>query len=135
MRNSAVMIVMKKSLPRRSFLRGVGVTMALPLLDAMTPAFSADAKPAVRLGFVYVPNGVIMNQWTPLTEGADFRFSSTMKLLEPFREHLLVLTGLAQVNGRALGDGAGDHARAGATFLTGVHPKKSEVNIQAGISA
>lgn len=131
------MIVMKKSLPRRTFLRGMGVGLALPLLDAMTPAFSAkgSAKPVVRLGFVYVPNGIIMGKWTPATEGADFQFASTMKPLEPFRERLLVLSGLAQVQGRALGDGAGDHARAGATFLTGVHPKKTEVSIQAGISA
>lgn len=129
------MIVTKKSLPRRTFLRGMGVTLALPLLDAMTPALSASAKPVVRLGFVYVPNGIIMEKWTPATEGADFQFASTMKSLEPFRERLLVMSGLAQVQGRALGDGAGDHARAGATFLTGVHPKKSEVTIQAGISA
>ena len=129
------MIVTKKSLPRRTFLRGMGVTLALPLLDAMTPALTASAKPVVRLGFVYVPNGIIMSKWTPTTEGADFQFASTMKPLEPFRERLLVMSGLAQVNGRALGDGAGDHARAGATFLTGVHPKKTEVNIQAGISA
>lgn len=131
------MIVMKKALPRRTFLRGMGVGLALPLLDAMTPAFAtkAAAKPVVRLGFIYVPNGIIMDKWRPTTEGADFQFASTMKPLEPFREQLLVLSGLAQVQGRALGDGAGDHARAGATFLTGVHPKKTEVNIQAGISA
>src|ERR1043166_4930451 len=106
------MIVMKKSLPRRTFLRGMGVTLALPLLDAMTPALAAkvDTKPVVRLGFVYVPNGIIMNKWTPATEGADFQIASTMKPLEPFRERLLVLSGLAQVQGRALGDGAGDHA-------------------------
>jgi hypothetical protein len=130
------MMITKKSLPRRTFLRGMGVTLALPLLDAMTPAMSAtSAKPIVRLGFVYVPNGLIMNKWTPLTKGANFEFAPTMKPLEPFRERLLVFSGLAQVQGRALGDGAGDHARAGATFLTGVHPKKSEVNLQAGISA
>src|SRR5262249_4038135 len=127
----------KKSLPRRTFLRGMGVTMALPLLDAMTPALTnaASAKPVVRLGFVYVPNGIIMDKWTPATEGANFQFAPTMKPLETFSERLLVVSGLAQVNGRALGDGAGDHARAGATFLTGVHPRKTEVNIQAGISA
>jgi hypothetical protein len=123
------MIVTKKSLPRRAFLRGMGTTMALPLLDAMTPALSAAAKPAVRLGFVYVPNGIIMKHWTPQGEGADFQFAPTMKPLEPFREKLLVFSGLAQVQGRALGDGAGDHARAGATWLTGVHPKKSEIII------
>ena len=130
------MIITKKSLPRRTFLHGMGVTMALPLLDAMIPAISAGVKPVVRLGFVYVPNGVIMDQWRPTTSGEDFPFTPILQSLEPFRERLLVLSGLAQVNGRALGDGAGDHARAGATFLTGVHPKKTEgANIQAGISA
>ncbi len=129
------MIINKKSLPRRTFLRGMGVTLALPMLDAMTPALSPAAKPIVRLGFVYVPNGIIMDKWTPLAEGANFEFKSTMKPLEAFRERLNVLSGLAQVQGRALGDGAGDHARAGATFLTGVHPKKSEINLRAGISA
>src|SRR5262245_6206783 len=128
------MIITKKSLPRRTFLHGMGVTMALPLLDAMIPAVSAGAKPVVRLGFVYVPNGVIMDQWRPTTSGEDFPFTPILQSLEPFRERLLVLSGLAQVNGRALGDGAGDHARAGATFLTGVHPKKTEgANIQEGI--
>src|SRR5687767_4226959 len=132
------MILTGKSLPRRTFLRGMGVTLALPMLDAMTPALARgnEAKTAVRLGFVYVPNGIIMDRWTPSAVGRNFEFASTMKPLEAFREHLLVLSGLAQVNGRALGDGAGDHARAGATFLTGVHPKKTEgANIQAGISA
>ncbi len=129
------MIITKTSLPRRTFLRGMGVTLALPLLDAMTPALAASPKPVVRLGFVYVPNGIIMDKWTPKTEGADFQFMPTMKPLEPFRDRLLVFSGLAQVQGRALGDGAGDHARAGATWLTGVHPKKSEINLRAGISA
>lgn len=129
------MIINKKSLPRRTFLRGMGVTLALPMLDAMTPALSASAKPVVRLGFVYVPNGIIMDKWTPAAEGPNFEFKTTMKPLEAFRDRLIVLSGLAQVQGRALGDGAGDHARAGATFLTGVHPKKSEISLRAGISA
>jgi len=131
------MIVTKKSLARRTFLRGIGTTLALPLLDAMTPAFAATtpAKAVVRTAFVYVPNGVIMELWTPAKEGAGFEFTPTLKPLEPFRENLNVITGLAQINGRALGDGAGDHARAGATWLTGVHPKKSEVDIHAGVSA
>jgi hypothetical protein len=129
------MIVTKKALPRRAFLRGMGVTMALPLLDAMTPALTAAAKPTVRLGFVYVPNGIIMNKWTPRAEGAGFEFMPTMKPLEAHREYVRVFSGLAQVQGRALGDGAGDHARAGATWLTGAHPFKSEVTIRAGISA
>ena len=142
------MIVTKQALPRRTFLRGLGTTLALPLLDGMVPAMSALTKtaatPAVRLGFTYVPNGIIgvgaasprPNQWTPTTEGTAFEFTPIMKPLEPFRERLTVLSGLSQVNGRALGDGPGDHARAGATWLTGVHPKKTEgADIRGGISA
>jgi hypothetical protein len=131
------MIVTRKHLARRSFLRGLGATIGLPFLDAMTPAFAgtAGAKPAVRMAFVYVPNGIIMDRWTPAAEGPGFEFSPALKALEPFREKTLVLSGLAQVQGRALGDGAGDHARAGATWLTGAHPKKSEYDIHAGISA
>lgn len=129
------MIITKKSLARRTFLRGLGTTMALPLLDSMVPALAAT-KPAVRLAFVYHPVGMIMDRWTPAAEGAAFEFTPTMKALEPFRERMVVLSGLAQVQGRALGDGAGDHAREGATWLTGVHPKKTEgAGIRAGVSA
>jgi hypothetical protein len=131
------MIVTRKSLARRTFLRGLGTTLALPFLDAMVPALKAGtaAKPAVRTAFVYVPNGIIMKEWTPAADGTGWEFMPSMKAMEPFRENMLVLSGLAQVNGRALSDGAGDHARAGATWLTGVHPKKTEVDIRAGISA
>jgi hypothetical protein len=113
--------------------------MALPLLDSMVPAMKAAKNTAaaspVRLGFVYVPNGIIPAAWTPAAEGANFEFMRSMKALEPFRERLLVMSGLAQINGRALGDGAGDHARAGATWLTGAHPKKTEgAGIHAGVS-
>jgi hypothetical protein len=131
------MIITKKSPARRTFLRGLGTTLAIPFLDAMVPALKAGttAKASVRTAFVYVPNGIIMKDWTPAAEGAGYEFMPAMKALEPFRENMLVLSGLAQVNGRALGDGAGDHARAGATWLTGVHPKKTEVDIHAGVSA
>jgi len=134
------MIITKKSLHRRTFLRGLGTTLALPMLDAMMPAMAApsvsNAAAAVRLTFVYVPNGIIMNRWTPEKTGKEWGFTPTMQALEPHRDYLNVLSGLAQVQGRALGDGAGDHARAGATWLTGVHPKKTEgADIRAGISA
>jgi len=133
------MIITKKHLDRRTFLRGVGAALALPMLDSMIPAMAATnpvAKPPVRLGFAYVPNGIIMDRWTPAVEGTGFEFTPTMKALEPFREQLVVFSGLAQINGRALGDGAGDHARAGATWLTGAHPKKTEgADIHAGVSA
>jgi hypothetical protein len=133
------MIIIRKHLPRRSFLKGVGVTVALPLLDAMTPALAraAGATPApVRLAFVYVPNGIMMNDWTPAATGRAFEFTRILKPLEPFREDLLVLSGLEEHNGNALGDGPGDHARAGAAFLTGVHCTKTEgADIRNGTSA
>jgi len=132
------MIITKKALARRTFLRGLGTTLALPLLDSMIPALAvaSAAKPVVRLGFVYHPVGMILNKWMPEKVGTGFEITPTMKALEPFREQMVVITGLAQVQGRALGDGAGDHAREGATWLTGVHPKKTEgVGIHAGISA
>ncbi|MFP6581700.1 MAG: DUF1552 domain-containing protein [Candidatus Hydrogenedentota bacterium] len=127
-----------KHLSRRTFLCGVGAALALPALDAMTPAASAarslTTTTPTRMAFVYLPNGVIMDHWTP-ESGLDLKLSPTLSSLEPHREDINVLTGLAQLNGRALGDGAGDHARAGASFLTGVHPKKtSGVDIQLAIS-
>jgi hypothetical protein len=140
------MMIPSKTLHRRTFLRGLGATMALPLLDSMIPTFSAFAasKAPVRLGYVYTPNGIVGAcdksprpfMWTPKTAGENFQFSPTMKALEPFREHVNVCSGLAQVNGRALGDGPGDHARATATFLTGVHPYKTGgADFHLGISA
>jgi hypothetical protein len=134
------MIITKKSLDRRMFLRGAGVAMALPLLDSMVPALAdtktTAANPAIRLGFVYVPNGIVPKHWVPQTLGANFEVSPTMRPLEPYRDKLVVLRNLTQHNGMALGDGGGDHARAGASWLTGVHPKKTEgADIHAGISA
>ena len=132
------MIVTKKALSRRAVLRGAGATIALPLLDSMVPAFAgatSAAKPVVRLQFIYHPTGAIQSRWTPAAEGAGFELSPTLKALEPFRERILVLSGLAQVQARALGDGNGDHAREGAVWLTGVHPKKTEgVGIRSGVS-
>jgi hypothetical protein len=132
------MIITKKSLHRRTFLRGIGTSLALPLLDSMVPALAAagSTKPVVRLGFVYHATGMIMDRWTPAAEGTGFEFTPIMKPLEPLRDRIVVMSGLAQVNGRALGDGPGDHARGGAVFLTGVHPKKTEgAGIRCGISA
>jgi len=105
------------------------------MVPALSLAKNTAANPAMRLGFVYVPNGIIMDRWTPTCVGAGFEFAPTMQALAPFRDHLLVLSGLAQANGNALGDGPGDHARAGATWLTGVHPKKTGgADIHAGVS-
>ena len=129
------MIVTRKHLHRRSFLKGMGAVVALPVLDAMTPALVRAAQAPVRLAFTYVPNGIVMNDWTPAAEGAAYEFTRIMKPLEPFRKDMLVLSGLAHRNGAALGDGPGDHARAGASYLTGVHPRKTAgADIQNGIS-
>ncbi len=131
------MMIFKKAIPRRAFLRGVGTTLALPLLDSMVPAFAgaldSAAKPALRLSFVYVPNGIIMEQWTPKTEGAAFEMTPTLEPLAAFRDRMLVLTGLdnkaaVPPPGERL---AGPHASAGGAFLTGVYPKPPA---QAGIS-
>lgn len=127
---------MVKPLPRRTFLRGAGVTLGLPLLDAMIPArLSAAAEKPTRLMVVYAPTGKIMDQWTPKSEGADFEYTRILKPLERHREDVLVISGLAANNGRALGDGAGDHARAASSYLTGAHPRKTEgADIRCGIS-
>jgi len=130
------MMITGRHLSRRAILRGLGAGIALPFLDAMSPAFAATggAKPP-RLAFVYVPNGIVMNEWTPSTEGPLSELPRILSPLAPYREDLLVLSGLTQNAGRALGDGPGDHARAAATYLTGVHPKKTDgADIQAGIS-
>ena len=132
-------MLFRKHLNRRLFLRGAGAAIALPYLDAMVPALAAarrlESDTPRRLAFVYIPNGVIQEAWTPLATGADFEFTRVLKPLEPYREDLLVLSGLTHNNGRALGDGAGDHARAASSFLTGIHPKKTAgADIQLGIS-
>src|SRR3984957_9955405 len=124
-----------KALSRRTILRGIGASVALPLLDSMVPALQAAPAPIRRVAFVYTPTGIIMNSWTPTAEGAGFEFTPTLKPLEPYREKVLVLSGLEHHNGESLGDGAGDHARAGATWLTGVHPKKTQgADIENGVS-
>ena len=120
---------MRKPWPisRRTALRGMGASVALPLLAAMTPlrSQSAGAVGPTRVAFVYVPNGVHMRDWTPAEPGARFVMPPTLKALEPFQDDLLVLSGLALDPARAHGDGGGDHARAMAAFLTGTHPRKT----------
>jgi hypothetical protein len=131
------MLLTRKSLSRRTVLRGLGAAVSLPLLDAMVPAFASTTPGASpnRLAFIYVPNGIHMPQWTPASDGADFELPRILAPLAPHRENVLVLSGLTQNTGRALGDAAGDHARASATYLTGVHPKKTDgPGICAGVS-
>jgi hypothetical protein len=134
------MMITKMALPRRTFLRGVGASLALPLLDAMVPALSALAKtparPASRLGFIYVPNGAVMNKWTPAQEGRAFELSPTLAPLEPFRQQTLVVSGLAQLQANSFDDGAGDHSRGTAAWLSGIHAKRTEgADVQLGVTA
>jgi hypothetical protein len=123
-----------RPLSRRTLLRGLGAAISLPLLDAMVPAFASPASP-LRLAFIYVPNGILMDHWTPTTDGSAFELPRILAPLAPHRDNIQVLSGLTQNTGRALGDAAGDHARASATYLTGVHPSKTDgAGICAGIS-
>ncbi|MBM3772570.1 MAG: DUF1552 domain-containing protein [Acidimicrobiia bacterium] len=134
------MIVTKKALPRRTFLRGMGTALALPLLDGMVPAFAAPrssaAKPIARLGIVYVPNGIWMQNWTPKQEDLSVGLPAALEPFAGYRDRLLVVTGLSNKQADALpGEGAGDHARASGAYLTGVHPKKTEgTDLGAGVS-
>jgi hypothetical protein len=133
------MFITKMSLPRRTFLRGIGAAVALPFLDAMVPALSAlriDAKPVRRLGFIYTPNGMIEDQWTPAAVGAGFELSPSLAALAPLRDKTLVLSGLAHRQADSIGDGNGDHARGTACWLNGVHPRRTEgAGVQAGTTA
>ena len=127
-------------IPRRTFLRGLGTAVALPLLDAMTPTrvFAAGASAGqapIRMAFLFVPNGMHMPDWTPAREGPNFDFPKILQALRPVKRDLLVLSGLTHDKGRGNGDGPGDHARSAGVFLTGVQPLKSEgAEVRAGVS-
>jgi hypothetical protein len=133
------MIITRKHLSRRTFLRGAGAVIGLPLLDAMVPALGwaqGSARPApTRLCYVYVPNGMVMQNWTPAVTGRDFALTPILRPLERFKDQTLVVSNLMCHNANALGDGPGDHARASASFLTGAHPRESGSDIFAGVSA
>src|SRR3954471_5422078 len=125
-------------IPRRTFLKGLGTAMALPLLEAMQPAAFAAASSSSprRMAFVYVPNGANMADWRPKNFGANYDLPAILEPLKNVQSEVSVFTGLTHDKGRANGDGAGDHARASATFLTGCQPKKTDgADIKVGISA
>ncbi|MBV9508002.1 MAG: DUF1552 domain-containing protein [Acidobacteriia bacterium] len=115
------MFVTRKTLPRRTFLRGLSATVALPLLDAMVPALKAAPPAPRRLGFVYFPNGAIMDKWIPKSEGIGLELSPTLAPLAPYRDQLVVLGNLARA-----GTTIGDHAVAAAAWLSGIYAKKTE---------
>ena len=127
----------RKHLDRRTFLRGAGVTLALPLLDSMLPAQTPLAKTAAaarnRLACIYVPHGATMYKWTPAKEGKDFEFTEILQPLEKFRERLNVVSNLAHPQAGGLNSDAGaDHARSAAVFLSGAHPEKD--HLQVGVT-
>ncbi len=138
----------RSSVTRRNFLRGLGACLALPALESFHPLRLMAAEPAgaagslattasgapLRAAFVYFPNGAIPSAWWPAGEGSDFTFNQTLQPLEKLKPHLQVLGGLDHVNAAGGKDGAGDHARANGTFLTGVRLKKSATQIRAGTS-
>jgi hypothetical protein len=126
------MFIAKRHLPRRTFLKGAGATLALPMLDAMTPAFAADPVTGPRIGFIYFPHGAIMDRWTPDTAGRDFEFKETLKLLEPYRDRLSIVSGLHH---RAA-DSTAVHSLSPTTWLSGVRPKPTQgVDAYAGVTA
>ena len=133
------MIITKISLPRRTFLHGIGATLALPLLDAMVPSLSAMAKtaanPAKRLGFVCLPNGQALVHFIPKEAGTNFEFTPILKPLEPFRNQLVVVSGLSNLEAESRESSSGPHSRCNAVWLNGVRPKKTEgADVQAGIT-
>jgi hypothetical protein len=133
--------ITKKHIPRRAFLRGVGTAISLPLLDSMvaaqTPLAKTAASPEMRLGFCFIPHGAVMANWTPEGEGADFKLSRTLAPMEPFKNQVVVVTNLAHKMAApgGPGDNGGDHTRAPAVFLNGVHPKRTDgADIRAGVT-
>ena len=131
--------VTRKMLHRRTFLRGAGAAVALPLLDAMAPACAAGAvKSTPRLGFIYIANGVIQNQWIPMATGTNFELPPILKGLAPVRSHVNVLSGLSHLQADTFGDGTGDHPRSSAVWLTGVHAydrSRPDVEVHLATSA
>jgi len=126
------MFIARKHLPRRTFLQGVGATLALPLLDAMVPAFAATTPPTPRLGFVYFPHGAIMTRWMPDAVGRGFELKDTLKPLEPYRDRLSIVSGLHH---RAA-DSTAVHSLSPTTWLSGVRPKPTQgVDAYAGVTA
>src|SRR5499427_10933660 len=128
--------ITRKSIPRRTFLRGASAVLALPVLDAMTPALAAETKRPIRMSFIEVPNGIMMDKWTPATEGADFALTPILEPLAQFRDGMLVLSGLDQNQSKALAtEVGGDHPRACTAWLTGTHARMtSGADLRAGIS-
>ena len=131
--------IFKIAIPRRTFLRGVGATLALPVLDAMTPAFAAPSTRPTRMAFMQTPNGIfnLNGEWTPKTTGANWELTRTLEPLAAFKDRMVVMSGLDSQQAAGLtGEIGGDHPRACTAWLTGTHAKMtSGADLHAGISA
>src|SRR5580765_1997955 len=128
------MFISKRHLDRRTFLRGTGVCVALPLLESMVPAQTPTAKTAAtsksRLSCIYVPHGATMDKWTPSAEGKSFEFTEILSPLEKFRDRVSIVSNLAHPAAGGAGSDAGaDHARSAAVFLSGVHPEQGSIHV------
>jgi len=132
------MVVFKKAIPRRTFVRGMGATLALPMLDAMTPAFAAATRRPIRLAFMQTPNGIfnLRNEWTPKSVGGDWELTRTLEPLAAFKDRMVVISGLDNQQAAGLnGEVGGDHPRACTAWLTGTHARMtSGADLRAGIS-
>lgn len=128
------MVITKMALPRRTILRGLGISVALPMLDAMAPALSAAPKGAPRMAFFQTPNGISMPYWTPKKTGRDFDFTAPLMPLEPLRKQVTVVSGLNNYCA-GLGDGGGPHTRGYAAWLSGMLAQRTEVHPMLGTTA
>jgi hypothetical protein len=133
--------ITRKHLRRRTFLRGLGTAISLPLLESMVPAQTPLAKtaanPQIRLGLCFIPHGAVMANWTPIGEGSDMKLSRTLTPLEPYRNQVVVVSNLAHKMAApgGPGDNGGDHTRSPAVYLNGVHPKRTDgPDIEAGVT-
>src|SRR6266704_2189667 len=130
--------ITKKHLSRRTFIRGMGVSLSLPLLESMVPAQTplarTAANPQIRLGLCFMTHGAVMAKWTPEEEGA-LKLSPILMPLEPYKNRVVVISNLAHkmAGPQGPGDNGGDHTRCPAVYLNGVHPKRTDgADIQAG---
>jgi hypothetical protein len=125
------MMIFKKAIPRRTFLKGVGATVAVPFLDSMVPAFAAvnDTAPPLRMGYFYIPNGIMRDVWLPAQEGVGFEMTPVLKNFEPYRDQMVIVSGLDGGN-----EFVGGHVRGSSMWLTGIDPKKSMNDVFCGTS-
>src|SRR4051812_9532712 len=133
------MFLTKKYLPRRTFLKGVGVTLSLPFLDSMVPAQTplarSAASPRSRLACIYVPHGAVMDLWTPAAEGTQFDLPEILRPLEKLKDQINIISNLAHPQAGGEGNDAGaDHARSAAVFLSGVRPERG-TQVRVGVTA